>query len=347
MLCRQAGVPAADVRGNIASHRARSTIASQLYNAKEPMTLFELQEWLGHRSPDAALHYARITPNTLARAYRDTGYFARNLRTIEVLLDRDSITSGAAATGTPWQYYDLGPRLLHLLVLRAMPAPHGLRTVRLLRPQGLRQGAAARGQGQPAAHARLRSADRRRTRRGRRWPGSRTSCLPGSPTCPPRQGPHRTRSAYPERDPAAHRRRPARAKPITVTIQIPQKALADRLRVFRRLAGRRYLNPAARRAARPGHDGCRAQRRAHRRDHRLPVRARGGHGSEGEPGAGTTSRKPAAHRRRRDGPGPGRVITAASVQDRDGAWPLLWNLTGGRRRLRRSRRPRMRRNRVF
>jgi integrase len=108
MLCRKAGVPTADVRGNITSHRARSTIASQLYNAKEPMTLFELQEWLGHRSPEATQHYARITPNTLARAYRDAGYFARNVRTIEVLLDRDAITSGAAATGTPWQYYDLG-----------------------------------------------------------------------------------------------------------------------------------------------------------------------------------------------------------------------------------------------
>ncbi|MFD4764600.1 tyrosine-type recombinase/integrase [Streptomyces sp. NPDC058439] len=52
-LCRKAGVPTADVRGNITSHRARSTIASQLYNAKEPMTLFELQAWLGHRSPES------------------------------------------------------------------------------------------------------------------------------------------------------------------------------------------------------------------------------------------------------------------------------------------------------
>ncbi|GAA3803651.1 hypothetical protein GCM10022226_24300 [Sphaerisporangium flaviroseum] len=51
LLCRKAGVPAADVRGNITSHRARSTIASQLYNAKEPMTLFELQAWLGHPLP--------------------------------------------------------------------------------------------------------------------------------------------------------------------------------------------------------------------------------------------------------------------------------------------------------
>ncbi|MGY1502815.1 hypothetical protein ACW4TU_40620 [Streptomyces sp. QTS52] len=42
MLCRKAGAPAADVRGNITSCRARSTIASQVYNAKEPMALFEL-----------------------------------------------------------------------------------------------------------------------------------------------------------------------------------------------------------------------------------------------------------------------------------------------------------------
>src|SRR5664280_1145715 len=102
------GAPTADVRGNITSHRARSTIASQLYNAKEPMTLFELQEWLGHRSPASTQHYAKITPNTLARAYRDAGYFTRNVRTIEVLLDRDAVTSGAAAAGEPWQYYDLG-----------------------------------------------------------------------------------------------------------------------------------------------------------------------------------------------------------------------------------------------
>jgi hypothetical protein len=47
-LCAKAGVPTADVRGNITSHRARSTIASHLYNAKELMTLFELQAWLGH-----------------------------------------------------------------------------------------------------------------------------------------------------------------------------------------------------------------------------------------------------------------------------------------------------------
>jgi integrase len=108
MLCRKAGVPDADVRGSITSHRARSTIASQLYNAKEPMTLFELQAWLGHRELSSTQHYAKITPNTLTRAYQDAGYFERNIRTIEVLIDRDTVTAGAAASGQPWQYYDLG-----------------------------------------------------------------------------------------------------------------------------------------------------------------------------------------------------------------------------------------------
>jgi integrase len=107
-LCARAGVPTADVRGNITSHRARSTIASQLYNAKEPMTLFELQAWLGHQNPATTQHYAKITPNTLSKAYTEAGYFARNVRTIEILLDREAVTSGAAAGGEPWQYYDLG-----------------------------------------------------------------------------------------------------------------------------------------------------------------------------------------------------------------------------------------------
>jgi integrase len=108
LLCHKADVPACDVRGNITSHRARSTIASQLYNAKEPMTLFELQAWLGHRSPQSTQFYAKITQTTLNKAYDDAGYFARNVRTIEVLLDRDAVTSGAAAAGEAWQHYDLG-----------------------------------------------------------------------------------------------------------------------------------------------------------------------------------------------------------------------------------------------
>ena len=103
VLCRKAGVATADVRGNITSHRARSTIASQLYNAKEPMSLFELQEWLGHNSPSATQHYAKITPTKLAKSYSDASYFGGNLRAVEVL-----IVGGAAMAGKPWRFYDLG-----------------------------------------------------------------------------------------------------------------------------------------------------------------------------------------------------------------------------------------------
>ncbi len=107
-LCRKANVPKSDARGAITSHRGRSTIATQLYNAREPMSLFELMAWLGHRSPRSTQAYAKITPTTLAKAYTDAGYFERNRRVIEVLLDRDAVRTGGAAAGVPWQYYDLG-----------------------------------------------------------------------------------------------------------------------------------------------------------------------------------------------------------------------------------------------
>lgn len=107
LLCRKAGVPEADARGKITSHRARSTIASQLYNAKEPLSLFELQEWLGHASPDSTQYYAKITPTKLVKSYAQAGYFERNIRTVKVLLDQDLIRSGASINGA-WKYYDLG-----------------------------------------------------------------------------------------------------------------------------------------------------------------------------------------------------------------------------------------------
>jgi integrase len=107
-LCEKAGVPIDDEHGRLTSHRARTTIASQLYNAKDPMTLFELQAWLGHASPHSTQHYAKLTPLTLAKAYTDAGYFARNIRAIEVLIDRDAVQSGATVAGSPWQYFDVG-----------------------------------------------------------------------------------------------------------------------------------------------------------------------------------------------------------------------------------------------
>src|SRR3979411_989483 len=43
------------------------------------------------------------------------------------------------------------PRSVTLRVLRSMPAPDGLRQVRLLPPEGLQPGAVARGESEPAA----------------------------------------------------------------------------------------------------------------------------------------------------------------------------------------------------
>jgi hypothetical protein len=106
-LCRKAGVPRNDVRGPITSHRARSTIATQLFNAKEPMSLFELQEWLGHRLPSSTQRYAKITPTKLMKSYSDAGYFGRNLRAIEVLIDQGKVRAGLAAEEA-WKFYDLG-----------------------------------------------------------------------------------------------------------------------------------------------------------------------------------------------------------------------------------------------
>jgi hypothetical protein len=74
---------------------------------QEPMTLFELQEWLGHSSPEATQHYVKTTPTKMAKSYADAGYFARNLRAIEVLIDQESVRNGRAAS-EPWKFYDLG-----------------------------------------------------------------------------------------------------------------------------------------------------------------------------------------------------------------------------------------------
>lgn len=108
LLCQKAGVQESDARGRITSHRARSTIASQLANTKDPMTLLELQAWLGHRHPASTLSYVTVKLAKMAGAYLDTRYFERNLRMVEVLLDLDAIKSGGAAGGEPWKFYDLG-----------------------------------------------------------------------------------------------------------------------------------------------------------------------------------------------------------------------------------------------
>ncbi|MBW4025397.1 MAG: tyrosine-type recombinase/integrase [Proteobacteria bacterium] len=108
LLRRKAGVPLEDARGRITSHRARATIASQLVNCEEPLSLLELQKWLGHATPDSTRHYTAVTPTKMAKSLEQAGYFERNLRTIAVLVDSDAIRNGAAARNEPWRYFDLG-----------------------------------------------------------------------------------------------------------------------------------------------------------------------------------------------------------------------------------------------
>ncbi|HEV2498324.1 MAG TPA: site-specific integrase [Terriglobia bacterium] len=106
-LCKKAGVPRGDLMGNITSHRARSTIATQLFNAQEPMTLFEVQEWLGHKHPSTTQHYINITPTRLMKAYAKAGYFERNVRAIEVLIDQEVVWQGLGREA-PWKFFNLG-----------------------------------------------------------------------------------------------------------------------------------------------------------------------------------------------------------------------------------------------
>ena len=72
------------------------------------MTLFELQAWLGHRSPSATQHYAQIAPTTAGEGIQRRRLLRTQRAHHRGARDRDAVTSGAAASGQPWQYYDLG-----------------------------------------------------------------------------------------------------------------------------------------------------------------------------------------------------------------------------------------------
>jgi hypothetical protein len=55
-------------------------------------------EWLGHRLPSSTQRYAKITPTKLTKSYSDAGYFGRNLRAIEVLIDQERVRNGVGAS---------------------------------------------------------------------------------------------------------------------------------------------------------------------------------------------------------------------------------------------------------
>jgi integrase len=108
LLCRKANIPEQDSRGAITSHRARATIASMLYNAREPLDIFQLQKYLGHKRLSSTQSYLQVDPTKLANDVVKAGYLEQNLATIEVLLDQEAIMNGKAASGGDWKYYDLG-----------------------------------------------------------------------------------------------------------------------------------------------------------------------------------------------------------------------------------------------
>ncbi len=131
------------------------------------MTLFELQEWFGHRTPEATADYAKFTPNTLARSYSDAGCFAHNVRTVEVLVDRDAVVSGATANGEPGQCYDLGHGWCTYTFFEQWQ--HRMACARCdFHTEGVPQGPTPGGK--PAEDARGHPSDGRRTSRGGRRP---------------------------------------------------------------------------------------------------------------------------------------------------------------------------------
>ena len=107
-ICAKAGVPDHDRKGRFTVHRARSTIATQLANAKEPMSPWELKEWLGHNSIRSTEWYVNQRPLTLAKKYAAADSWRRNLARVKVILDSGAIESGAAAQGATYRAYDLG-----------------------------------------------------------------------------------------------------------------------------------------------------------------------------------------------------------------------------------------------
>ncbi len=100
LLCEKAGVPPADARGRITSHRARATIASLYYNCPDGLTGPEVQEFLGHADFRSTRSYIKATPTKLAKSVARAN---KNSRLVRVLVDPN-----AAIRGEPAIFYDLG-----------------------------------------------------------------------------------------------------------------------------------------------------------------------------------------------------------------------------------------------
>lgn len=98
LLCRKQGIPLADARGRITSHRARSTIATLL--RRSGVSLEDIAEFLGHQDTKTVTAYARTDPYQFARALKKANDLERE---VQGLLDPH-----AAADGQPSVFYFLG-----------------------------------------------------------------------------------------------------------------------------------------------------------------------------------------------------------------------------------------------
>ncbi len=100
LLTTKAGVPRADSRGPVTSHRARAMMASLYYNAPEGLSAADLQQWLGHRNVRSTQAYIKPSPRKLAKAVERATETAR--------LVRGKIDPSALARGQPAVFYYLG-----------------------------------------------------------------------------------------------------------------------------------------------------------------------------------------------------------------------------------------------
>ena len=108
LLATKANVPPLDHRGRVTSHRARATIATFLGNCENPMSLWQLMRWLGHRTEATTRNYVSADLTKVAVKIAEGSFFQQNLASIPVVIDTEAVTSGRAAQGEPWKFFDLG-----------------------------------------------------------------------------------------------------------------------------------------------------------------------------------------------------------------------------------------------
>ncbi|HEY4385681.1 MAG TPA: hypothetical protein VGN34_14585 [Ktedonobacteraceae bacterium] len=64
--------------------------------------------WLGHRTEATTRNYVDADITKVAVKIAEGSFLQQNLASIPVLIDNDAVTSGAASSGQPWKFFDLG-----------------------------------------------------------------------------------------------------------------------------------------------------------------------------------------------------------------------------------------------